>query len=105
MRATDVRPSRITAVRRAAKGFLDDVPRQVKVGSVAFNDRVTRIESPRLARGAVRESIDALAAEGGTATGEAIAASLRSLRAGARAPGQEPGRHHPALRRLLHQRP
>ncbi|HEX5911481.1 MAG TPA: VWA domain-containing protein [Thermoleophilaceae bacterium] len=79
MRATDVRPSRITAVRRAAKGFLDDVPRQVKVGSVAFNDRVTRIESPRLQRGAVRESIDALAAEGGTATGEAIAASMRSL--------------------------
>jgi Ca-activated chloride channel family protein len=79
MRATDVRPSRITAVRRAAKGFLDDVPKQVKVGSVAFNDRVTRIESPRLRRGAVRESIDALAAEGGTATGEAIAASMRSL--------------------------
>ena len=79
MRATDVRPSRITAVRRAAKGFLDDVPRQVKVGSVAFNDRVTRIESPRLRRGAVRESVDGLAAEGGTATGEAIAASLRSL--------------------------
>ena len=80
MRATDVRPSRITAVRRAAKGFLDDVPREVKVGSVAFNDRVTRIESPRLARAAVRESVDALAAEGGTATGEAIAASLRTLR-------------------------
>ena len=32
MRATDVRPSRITAVRRAAKGFLEDVPREVKVG-------------------------------------------------------------------------
>ena len=79
MRADDVRPSRITAVRRAAKGFLDDVPAEVKVGSVAFNDRVTRIESPRLRRGAVRESIDGLAAEGGTATGEAIAASLRSL--------------------------
>ena len=79
MRASDVRPSRITAVRRAATGFLDDVPREVKVGSVAFNDRVTRIETPRLARTAVRESVDALAAEGGTATGEAIAASLRSL--------------------------
>ena len=79
MRATDVRPSRITAVRRAAKGFLDDVPKEVKVGSVTFNDRVTRIETPRLRRGAVRESVDALAAEGGTATGEAIAASMRSL--------------------------
>ncbi len=79
MRATDVKPSRITAVRRAAKRFLKDVPREVKVGSVAFNDRVTRIEGPKLKRGAVRESIDGLAAEGGTATGEAIAASLRSL--------------------------
>jgi Ca-activated chloride channel family protein len=80
MRATDVRPSRIAAVRSAARRFLADVPSEVKVGSVAVNDRVTRIESPRIARGPVRESIDGLGAEGGTATGEALAASLRSLK-------------------------
>ena len=79
MRATDVRPSRIAAVRVAARRFLRDVPREVKVGRVAFHQRVTRIESPRTARGPVRDSIDGLGAEGGTATGEALAASLRSL--------------------------
>ena len=80
MRATDVRPSRIAAVRRAAKGFLDDVP-------APGQGRQRGLQRPRhaasraraLRRGAVRESVDGLAAEGGTATGEAIAASLRSL--------------------------
>ncbi|MGI8844842.1 MAG: VWA domain-containing protein [Thermoleophilaceae bacterium] len=79
MRATDVRPERITAIRRAARRFLDDVPDEVKVGSVAFDSRVRRIEAPRIQRAAVRESIDALEASGGTATGDALEASMRSL--------------------------
>jgi Ca-activated chloride channel family protein len=79
MAATDVRPSRLAAARRAGRRFLADVPREVKVGSVGFDDRVRGIESPRTQRAPVREAIDALAAGGGTATGEALAASLRSL--------------------------
>ncbi|MGI8749563.1 MAG: VWA domain-containing protein [Thermoleophilaceae bacterium] len=79
MAATDVRPSRLAAARKAARRFLKDVPGEVKVGSVGFDDRVRQIESPRTARAPVRRAIDALAAGGGTATGEAIAASLRSL--------------------------
>lgn len=79
MRATDVKPERITAIRRAARRFLDDVPDEVKVGSVAFDSRVRRIEAPRIARGPVRESIEALEASGGTAAGNALEASMRSL--------------------------
>jgi Ca-activated chloride channel family protein len=79
MAATDVRPSRLAAARRAARRFLADVPKEVKVGSVGYDDRVRGIESPRTERAPVRAAIDALAAAGGTATGEALAASLRSL--------------------------
>jgi Ca-activated chloride channel homolog len=79
MAATDVRPSRLGAARRAARAFLADVPKEVKVGSLGYDDRVRRIESPRTARAPVRDAIDAMAAGGGTATGEALAASLRSL--------------------------
>lgn len=79
MRATDVKPERITAIRNAASRFLADVPDEVKVGSVSFDSRVRRIETPRLKREAVRESIDGLEASGGTATGDALEASMRSL--------------------------
>jgi len=96
MRATDVKPERITAIRRAARRFLADVPDEVKVGSVAFDSRVRRIEAPRIARGPVRESIDGLEASGGTATGDALEASMRSLE---RARG--PRRRNPAAVVLL----
>src|SRR3954462_14336399 len=35
--ATDVRPPRLVAARRAAKKFVDGVPRGVNVGVMAFN--------------------------------------------------------------------
>jgi Ca-activated chloride channel family protein len=90
MAATDVRPSRLAAARKAARRFLADVPKEVKVGSVGYDDRVRRIESPRTARAPVREAIDAMAAGGGTATGEALAASLRSLQRGRGPKGRYP---------------
>ena len=36
MRATDVEPSRIVAAQEAAKAFVTDLPREVRVGVVAF---------------------------------------------------------------------
>ena len=36
MRATDVQPSRIVAAQNAAKAFVTELPRHVKVGIVAF---------------------------------------------------------------------
>ncbi len=36
MRATDVQPNRLVAAQEAAKGFIKELPRTVKVGVVAF---------------------------------------------------------------------
>lgn len=79
MQATDVSPSRIEAVRRAALDFLDRVPGKLRVGAVAFNHSVRRIEAPSAERSETRALIESLTPSGGTATGEGLAASLGLL--------------------------
>jgi Ca-activated chloride channel homolog len=79
MQATDVTPSRLAAAREAALDFVDDVPDQVRVGAVVFNHTVRAIESPTTQRGPVRSALERPDPRGGTATGEALAASLGLL--------------------------
>jgi Ca-activated chloride channel homolog len=85
MEARDVSPSRMTAVRRAALDFLEDAPEELRIGAVAFNHSVRRIEPPRAERDDVRALIEDLTPSGGTATGEGLAAAVGQLsRRGAR---------------------
>jgi Ca-activated chloride channel family protein len=79
MQATDVPPSRLAAARAAADRFLREVPAAVRVGLVAFNQNARLIESPTTDRAAVRDAIAALRPSGGTATGDALAVSIRAL--------------------------
>jgi Ca-activated chloride channel homolog len=92
MQATDVAPTRLAAARTAAERFLKQVPANVRVGLVAFNQFPRLVESPSTDREAVRGAIAGLRPSGGTATGEALAVSLAALvretdAAGVRAPG------------------
>jgi Ca-activated chloride channel homolog len=85
MEARDVNPSRMTAVRRAALDFLEDAPEELRIGAVAFNHSVRRIEPPRAEREDTRALIEGLTPSGGTATGEGLAAAIGQLsRRGAR---------------------
>ncbi|MEA2149171.1 MAG: Ca-activated chloride channel [Solirubrobacteraceae bacterium] len=91
MQSTDVAPSRLAAARAAAENFLKQVPANVRVGLVAFNQSARLIETPSTDRGAIRSALAALRPSGGTATGEALAVSLAALAsekdaAGVRAP-------------------
>lgn len=79
MEARDVSPSRLEAAHDAADDFLDDVPGELRVGAVAFNHVVRSVEPPTTDRAEVRRTIDRLRASGGTATGDALSASLRLL--------------------------
>ena len=90
MTATDVEPNRLVAAKRAARGFLDRVPGRVNLGLVAFNQRSRVLQSPTTDREPLSAAIDSMAPSGGTATGEAIAASLRSLDRRANASGRRP---------------
>ena len=86
MEATDVDPSRLAAAREAVDGFLGDVPDELRVGAVTVSHRGRSIESPSTDRDEVRRLVNELRPAGGTATGEALGASLRMLEARKRAP-------------------
>jgi Ca-activated chloride channel homolog len=79
MAATDVAPTRLDAVRRAAGRFLDRAPSQAGVGLLAFNTAPTLVQSPTTDRSAVRSDLAALRASGGTAIGSALQSALRIL--------------------------
>jgi Ca-activated chloride channel family protein len=80
MEATDVKPSRLVAARRAAKNFVNGVPRGVNVGVLAFNGRPRVLQSPTPQRDDIEAALNRLTPSGGTATGDAITAALRVLR-------------------------
>jgi Ca-activated chloride channel homolog len=92
MQANDVEPSRMAAVRGAARDFLEQAPEDLRVGAVAFNHVVQAVEPPRADRADTRALIGDLRPSGGTATGSGLATALGMLdRArdgrGKRAPG------------------
>jgi Ca-activated chloride channel family protein len=79
MQATDVAPSRLVAGRNAALQFVDKVPSKIKLGVVAFNQTARTLQTPTTDREAAKAVIGGLRPSGGTATGEAITASLAAL--------------------------
>jgi Ca-activated chloride channel family protein len=82
MRATDVSPSRLAAVKTAASRFLDSVPRRVKVGAVTYNGQADVLAAPEADRAPVRAAIEAIEAKGGTASGDGLQAALDLIRRG-----------------------
>jgi Ca-activated chloride channel family protein len=81
MSATDVDPSRLEAARSAAEGFLDRVPDTLLVGFVGFSSQTNAVVEPTLEREQVRSALDALRADGATATGDALDTALDRLEA------------------------
>ena len=79
MEATDVRPSRLSAAVSSAQSFLDKVPAATKVGLVAYSTAPYAAQAPTTNRDIVRATLDSLSADGGTATGDALAAALATL--------------------------
>lgn len=80
MQATDVQPDRLSAARNAADEFLDDVPKQIRVGAVAFSSTAATLQTPSTDRQSVKDVLGTLLPAGGTATGTGLEAALRALR-------------------------
>jgi Ca-activated chloride channel family protein len=80
MLAKDVAPDRLTAARDAAETFLDAVPKDLRVGAIAFNQEPSVLQSPTRDHEAVRASLATVEPAGTTATGEAMRAALRLIR-------------------------
>lgn len=79
MRATDVLPDRFTAAKDAAKAFLTDLPRTVRIGVVQFAGTAAVVQAPTLSRDDVSAAIDRFQLQRGTATGSGIVLSLATI--------------------------
>ncbi len=79
MRATDVLPDRITAAKEAAKTFVTELPRNVRIGVVQFAGTAAVVQAPTLSRDDVTAAIDRFQLQRGTATGSGIMLSLATI--------------------------
>ncbi len=79
MRATDVQPNRLVAAQNAAKAFIAELPRHVKVGIVAFAGSAQVAQLPTVNREDLVTAIDRFQLQRATATGNAIVISLATL--------------------------
>lgn len=79
MRATDVQPNRLVAAQEAAKKFIAELPRHVKVGIVAFAGSAQVAQLPTVNREDLVTAIDRFQLQRATATGNAIVISLATL--------------------------
>ncbi len=79
MRAEDVKPNRLVASQEAAKAFVTNLPREVRVGVVSFAGTAAVVQAPTTSRDDVLQAIDRFQLQRGTATGSGIILSLATL--------------------------
>jgi Ca-activated chloride channel family protein len=79
MAASDVQPTRLAAAERAANTFIDQLPRTVRVGAIAFSSSANAVQAPTANHNAARAIIDSQTANGATATGDALQLALQLL--------------------------
>jgi Ca-activated chloride channel family protein len=79
MRAEDVKPNRLVASQNAAKAFLAELPRHVKVGIVAFAGSAQVVQPVTLSREDLNAAIDKFQLQRATAIGSAIVVALSEI--------------------------
>jgi Ca-activated chloride channel family protein len=79
MRAKDVEPSRLVASQEAAKAFVADLPRHVRIGVIAFAGTAAVVQPPTHSREDVVAAIDRFQLQRGTAIGSGIILSLATI--------------------------
>lgn len=79
MRAGDVQPSRLVAAQEAAKAFIAELPRSVRIAIVSFAGTAAVVQPPTHNREDALAAIDRFQLQRGTATGSGIVLSLATL--------------------------
>jgi len=79
MRATDIKPDRITAAKEAAKAFVLRQSENVKIGIVSFASDASLVQPPTTDHDLVIAAIDRLRLQRATAIGRAILTSLDAI--------------------------
>ncbi len=79
MVASDIKPNRIEAAKKAAAEFVDRLPARFNVGLVTFNSSASVAVPPTTDHEAFKAGLDRLHTRSSTAIGEAIFASLAAI--------------------------
>ncbi|GAB5602709.1 hypothetical protein FJNA_12340 [Thermus sp. FJN-A] len=80
MMAADLKPNRLEAAKEAARVFLREAPRGLRVGLVAFSGHAQTVHPPTADRRRLLESLESLEFGRSTAIGEGILEALRNIR-------------------------
>jgi Ca-activated chloride channel homolog len=79
MQATDVDPDRLTAMKLAARRFIESAPPKVRIGIIAFAGSAQVLVTPTFDRQPALRAVNRLKLREGTAIGEAIFTALDAL--------------------------
>jgi Ca-activated chloride channel family protein len=79
MMATDVEPSRIVAAQAAARSFIEDLPRNIRLGIVSFAGTAAIVQTPTDNKADMLAAIDRFQLQRATATGSGLILSLAML--------------------------
>ena len=79
MRANDIKPTRLEAAQAAARAFIDDQPRNVDIGIVAFAGTAAVIQAPTQNRDDLLAAIDRLQLQRATAVGSGLLVALKLI--------------------------
>ena len=79
MRAVDVLPTRLAAAQEAARAFINDQPRHVKIGIVSFAGTAAVVQPPTDNREDLLAAIDRFQLQRATAIGSGILVSLKAI--------------------------
>jgi Ca-activated chloride channel homolog len=92
MRARDVEPTRLDAAAAAMRAFLDRLPKRFHVGLVEFSSTPDVLAEPTRDHAAVRQAIDFLSPDAGTAIGDGLDLATRLAQSTLARAGVRPGR-------------
>jgi Ca-activated chloride channel homolog len=79
MRATDVKPNRVTAAQEAARAFVAGTPRSMRIGVVSFAATASMVQPPTRSHDDVLAAIDRFQLQRGTAIGSGILIALKAI--------------------------
>jgi len=79
MKADDLAPTRMQAAKKAARAFVSDQPRSIRIGVVSFSTASFVVQPPTRVKADVLDAIDRLSPSGGTSVGQGILASLNAI--------------------------
>lgn len=79
MAADDIMPTRLAAAQTAAKKFIQEIPRDVRIGIVAFAGSADIVQVPTRNRYYLAQALDQLQLDANTGIGTGIIAALISL--------------------------